>query len=201
MDSLFAELIRIIVRLRCQTRWSQTPHIPKNLVLGHSMYVAVLALLLSHEIKACDKMLVNNFHAALFHDLPESVTRDNISPLKQATRSLPSNIKTIEHKICLNELYPKVPNRILPELRYLLGDIDGKKEVSEFSDRIQIRGKVEVLEVGVLLKEYNCSDFNPINGETIKICDVIAAFMEAYKSNEYGVSTYHLYDGLTYIKI
>lgn len=195
------KLICIIEQLRCQTRWSQTPRVPKTSVLGHCMYVAILTFFLSRESKACGKMLVNNFYTALFHDLPESVTRDIISPVKRATQSLPSVIKQIEQDVCEKELYPKVPSEILSDLRYLLGDVSGDgMDKGEFSNRFRANNKVTYLDNEDDMSLYNDDKFDPINGRLIKICDEIAAFMEAHKSIEYGISTHHLQDGLTHIR-
>lgn len=199
----FNDLISIIDQLRCQTRWSQTPRIPKTSVLGHSMYVAVLTFFLSREVGSCSSLLVNNFYTALFHDLPESVTRDIISPVKQATKNLPDLIKKIEHEVCKNELYPKVPQIILNDLLYLMGDMqDGETTNNdEFSNRIYDQdGPQKIGDNVIFLDKYNHNQFNPIQGRLIKICDDIAAFMEAYKSIDYGISTHHLQDGLAYIR-
>lgn len=199
----FNDLISIIDQLRCQTRWSQTPRIPKTSVLGHSMYVAILTFFLSREVKSCSNLLVNNFYTALFHDLPESVTRDIISPVKQATKNLPDLIKKIENEVCKRELYPKVPKIILNDLLYLMGDMQDDTIVNndEFSNRIYYDNKPRIISDEVnFLDEYNKDRYNPIQGRLIKICDDIAAFMEAYRSIDYGISTHHLQDGLAYIR-
>lgn len=199
----FNELISIIDQLRCQIRWSQTPRIPKTSVLGHSMYVAVLAFLLSREVKACNKLLVNNFYAALFHDLPESVTRDIISPVKKATETLPDLIKKIEYDVCQSELYPKVPKIILDDLLYLMGVTKNNStdKNDEFCNRIFFEGVIVSIDDNEdFLKNYNKNEYSPIQGRLIKICDEIAAFMEAYKSIDCGISTHHLQDGLAYIR-
>ena len=87
-----------IERLRFQTRWNQTPRVPRTSVLGHSYFVAVMTLLLGRNSPLCDKRFYNNFFSALFHDLPEAVTRDIISPVKQATHHLPQIVE-IEDRI------------------------------------------------------------------------------------------------------
>ena len=86
-----------IEQLRFQTRWNQTPRVPRTSVLGHCFFVAVLTLLFENEcgVDFCPKRKYNNFFSALFHDLPEAVTRDIISPVKQATDGLPSIVKNI----------------------------------------------------------------------------------------------------------
>ena len=71
------EFLMRIEQLRFQTRWNQTPRVPKTSVLGHCYFVAVLTLLLEREsgVNLCRKRFYDNFFCALFHDLPESVTR------------------------------------------------------------------------------------------------------------------------------
>ena len=75
------DFILKIEQLRFQTRWNQTPRVPATSVLGHSFFVAIMTLLLGRDSnpQMCDRRVINNFFSALFHDLPESVTRDIIS--------------------------------------------------------------------------------------------------------------------------
>lgn len=82
LNQKVAKIIDLSGRLRFQKRWAQTPRIPETAVLGHMLVVAILSYFYSLEIKACEKRLENNFFCALFHDLPESLTRDIISPVK-----------------------------------------------------------------------------------------------------------------------
>jgi putative hydrolase of HD superfamily len=160
----------LIEQLRYEIRWSQTPRIPKTSVLGHSMYVAVLSFFLSRELNACPKRLVNNFYAALFHDLPESVTRDIISPVKRATSELPLVIKSIEKEVCESELYPKFPIEIIDELKYLIGDVNGLSD--EFCNRymsiakrknskmtIKIKSMMNIIKMNIHLLMVACLKF------------------------------------------
>ena len=84
-------------QLRFQTRWNQTPRVPQTSVLGHCFFVAIMSLLLGRESNPnmCTRRVINNFFSGLFHDLPESVTRDIISPVKQATDDLPHIVNKI----------------------------------------------------------------------------------------------------------
>ena len=133
------EFLMMIEQLRFQTRWNQTPRVPKTSVLGHSFYVAILTFLLckSEKDKMCENRIYNNFFSALFHDLPEAVTRDIISPVKQATDELPSIVKNIEDEIVKNELVPLMEPFFADELMYFISD--------EFDNRIIIpkAGKVK----------------------------------------------------------
>ena len=70
--------------LRFQKRWSQTPRIPETSVIGHMFIVACYSYFLSLIVSACPARRVNNFFCGLFHDLPEMLTRDIISPVKKS---------------------------------------------------------------------------------------------------------------------
>jgi len=180
----------IVEQLRYQIRWSRTPRIPKTSVLGHSMYVALLSFFINKDLKVCNKRLVNNFYAALFHDIPESVTRDIISPVKHATTDLPDVIRKVESEFCEEELYPKFPECIKNRIKYLIGDMP---EISdEFSNRIYVDGKVTDLYDKPLSPDYDKDEYNPVDGKLIEVCDKIAAYMEAAMSEEYGITTKNL---------
>lgn len=192
-----AKGVFLIEQLRFQTRWSQTQRIPKTTVMGHSMLVACFMLLLSREINACPTRLVNNFFAGLFHDLPEAVVRDIISPVKKATEQLPEIIKEIEEEVCEKELFPMFPDYIRDHLYYLTAYkmIGG----DEFSNRIRYNGKVKVLENGDLTL-YNENKFDLIDGELVKLADEISAFIEADQSIRHGITSRHLQEGAAGIR-
>ncbi len=193
------EAICIIEQLRYQVRWSQTPRVPNTTVLGHSLYVAILTFFISRKRNYCKKRIVNNFYAALFHDIAESVTRDIISPVKRATRDLPKIVKKIENEFCERELFPKLPPQIVEELKYLTGNnIKGYGEY-EFTDRITSNNETRVMQTGEINK-YNKDKYNPVDGTIVKFSDEIAAFIEAFRSIEYGITSKHLYDGMSKIK-
>lgn len=98
LNKKLAKVIDLSGRLRFQKRWAQTPRIPETSVLGHMLIVAILGYFYSTHIKACDKRLENNFYCALFHDLPEALTRDIISPVKYSVSGLDDIISEYEAK-------------------------------------------------------------------------------------------------------
>ncbi len=100
MNQKLARLVDLSGRLRFQKRWAQTPRIPETAVLGHMLVVAILSYFYSLKAKACKKRLENNFFCALFHDLPESLTRDIISPVKYKDEF---ENRTYERKIICHE--------------------------------------------------------------------------------------------------
>ncbi len=178
-----------IEQLRFQTRWNQTPRVPATSVLGHCFYVAIMTLLLGRESnpKMCKKRIVNNFFCALFHDLPESVTRDIISPVKQATDELPNIVKKIEDEIVKKELVPLMDDYFVDEVMYYTND--------EFSNRVLIDGKVRTVSWEELNEKYNSEEYNPIDGRLVRICDHFSALMEADISIKHGITSKHLITG------
>lgn len=176
-------------QLRFQRRWNQTPRIPNTSVLGHSFFVAILQFLISIESKNhfCEKRLFNNFFSALFHDLPEAVTRDIISPVKQATDELPSIVKNIEDEIVNKELVPLMEDFYTDELMYFTSD--------EFENRILVDGKVKKVDYDELNEKYNSNEFNPVDGKLVRLCDHISALLEADISIKHGITSLHLEEG------
>jgi len=161
-------------KLRYQIRWGTTPRIPKTSVMGHSMFVACLMLIFTRQITDSPQRLYNNFFAGLMHDLPESVTRDIISPVKNAVHGLNEMLSDIEKEI------------VDEDLLGLLDGLDLKREVQiltqeEFTDRT--------------IDESNSEDMM-INGKLLKMADHLAAMMEAAFSIRYGVYSPHLWSGV-----
>jgi putative hydrolase of HD superfamily len=190
----------LIEQLRYQIRWSQTPRIPETSVLGHSMLVACFMIFLSRDLSACTNRLVNNFYAGLFHDLPESVCRDIISPVKRATSSLPEIVRQIEDEVCAVELFPNFSKEVGERLRFLCSMDTG--EGDEFSDRIVDNGMKIVFskDDDCEINKYNEDKFDPIDGRLIKLADEMAAFLEADQSIYHGITSRHLQEGMARIR-
>ena len=179
-----------IEQLRFQTRWNQTPRVPATSVLGHCFYVAIMTMLLGRESNPdmCKRRVINNFFSALFHDLPESVTRDIISPVKQATGGLPDIVKKIEDEIVAKELVPLMEDFFRDELIYYTSD--------EFSDRIlDAKKNVKKVSWEDLNNFYNEDELYPVDGRLVRICDHLAALMEADISIKHGITSVHLING------
>lgn len=184
------DFILKIEQLRFQTRWNQTPRVPATSVLGHCFFVAIMTLLLGREYNPdmCDRRVINNYFSALFHDLPESVTRDIISPVKTATDDLPNIVKKIEDEIVNKELVPLMEPFFEKEVIYYTSD--------EFSDRILDRsGKIKHVSWEDLNTKYNSTEFEPIDGRLVRICDHFSALMEADISIKHGITSEHLTGG------
>lgn len=179
-----------IEQLRFQTRWNQTPRVPATSVLGHCFYVAIMTMLLGRESNPdmCRQRVINNFFSALFHDLPESVTRDIISPVKQATDGLPNIVKKIEDEIVNSELVPLMEDFFVDEVIYYTSD--------EFSDRIlDSNGDIQKVSWNELNSVYNSDKYMPVDGRLVRICDHFSALMEADISIKHGITSPHLTSG------
>lgn len=168
-------------QLRFQQRWAQSPRIPKTSVLGHMLIVAMLSYCCSVDIAACNRRLYNNFFAALFHDLPEVLTRDIVSPVKTSVAGLDSVIKEYEHIQMEEKIMPLIPSSWHDEFRYFVDD--------EFSNRVRVDGVVRNdLSFQDIQGHYNRDEFDAVDGVILKACDHFAAFVEASLSVQHGIT-------------
>lgn len=168
-------------QLRFQQRWAQSPRIPKTSVLGHMLIVAMLSYCCSVDIAACNRRLYNNFFAALFHDLPEVLTRDIVSPVKTSVAGLDSVIKEYEHIQMEEKIMPLIPSSWHDEFRYFVDD--------EFSNRVRVDGVVRNdLSFEDIQGHYNRDEFDAVDGVILKACDHFAAFVEASLSVQHGIT-------------
>lgn len=188
------QFIMKIEQLRFQTRWNQTPRVPKTSVLGHCIFVAFLSLLLLRDSgeKYCKKRLFNDFFSGLFHDLPESVTRDIISPVKQATTGFPGIVKQIEDEIVHAELVPLMESFYVDEILYFTSN--------EFQNRILIQeldgGKTsQEVSFEELQENYNSDIYSPVDGKIVRLADHLSAMLEADSSIKYGITSRQLTSG------
>lgn len=177
--------IDICGQLRFQRRWAQSPRVPETSVLGHMFIVAILSYFMAKEMNACDKRIYNNFFAGLFHDLPEVLTRDIVSPIKRSVQGLEEIIKEYENMQMQEKIMPLVSDEIQKEIEYLIKE--------EFENKIMRNGQPEKMEK--ITEEFNKEEFSPVDGKMIRVCDHLAAFMEAVLSINHGISSHHLEDG------
>jgi len=167
--------------LRFQLRWSHVHRIPKTSVLGHMLIVAMVSYLMSLELGACDRRSVNNYFTGLFHDLPEALTRDIISPVKHSVKGLSSLIKTYEREEMQEKVYPLVPESWHAELRLFTED--------EFRSVVQNDGVPMYCGSDEIGERYNTDVYNPRDGELIKAVDDLSAYMEAHLARENGIGS------------
>jgi putative hydrolase of HD superfamily len=191
LNKKLSKIIELSGRLRFQKRWAQTPRIPETSVLGHMLTVAIFGYFYSLQINACNKRLQNNFFTALFHDLPEALTRDIISPVKYSVDELANIIAQFEVDQIEDKILPYVPLSLKKEFSYLLGmDNNGVKD--EFENKINEDGNIQVIED---LSKYNSDKYNVIDGKALKQCDKLAAFIEASLSISHGIKSKELVNG------
>lgn len=186
-----AKVVDLSGRLRFQKRWAQTPRIPETSVLGHMLTVAIFGYFYSLKINACDKRIENNFFTALFHDLPEALTRDIISPVKYSVDELSDLIAEYEISKIEDDIMPNVPTSIQKEFAYFLGLYDGKKD--EFLNKIIVDSQIKVIDDSIA--PYNDDKYSPIDGLALKQCDKLSAFVEASLSISHGIKSKELING------
>ncbi len=199
MNQKLARIIDLSGRLRFQKRWAQTERIPKTAVLGHMLVVAIFGYFYSLKVSACDKRLENNFYCALFHDLPESLTRDIISPVKYGIDGLNEIISEYEMRLIEERILPYIPQSFRAEFSYILGvrDENGVLKKDEFENRIC---RTTSQPYHGSMNNVNSDEYNSIDGKALKYCDNLAAFVEAGLSISYGVKSKDLIQGFKNIR-
>ncbi len=190
LNKKLAKVVDLSGRLRFQKRWSQTPRIPETSVLGHMLTVAIFSYFYSLEISACDKRLQNNFFTSLFHDLPEALTRDIITPVKYSVNDLSNIIAEYEIKKINEEILPNIPEDLHEEFSYILGLYGDEKD--EFLNKIIRDNKIETVDD---VSRYNSDKYNAIDGQALKQCDKLSAFVEASLSISHGIKSKELING------
>ena len=187
-------------QLRFQARWSQTPRTPETSVMGHMFMVGSFAYFYSLSAGACDARALNNFFAGLFHDLPELLTRDIISPVKKSVEDLDKLLHDYELQQMQTRVFEPLQaggyNDLVQRLSYYLGLDVG----SEFYSCANVDGKIVKLDFEQLQAEYNCDCFDPKDGELLKLCDELAAFLEAYTAVRNGVTSPELQGAMWRLK-
>ena len=181
-------------QLRFQVRWTKAPRIPPTDVLGHMFTVAAFAYFFSMSVGACQVRCCNNFFSGLFHDLPELLTRDIISPVKKSSDALASLIKDFENTELERRIFGPLreghEEGLVETLRYFLGMEVG----SEFRECIRRGGHVTAINgFGELHEKHNTDSDDPKDGQLIKACDLLAAFLEANNSIRSGISSPRLF--------
>ena len=190
LNKKLAKIIDLSGRLRFQKRWAQTPRVPETSVLGHMLTVAIFGYFYSIDVNACDKRIQNNFFVSLFHDLPEALTRDIITPVKYCVDELSEIIAEYELQKIEDVILPNVPEQLQEEFSYLLGLYDGQKE--EFLNKIVDNGKIKIVDD---ISKYNLDRYNCIDGLALKQCDKLSAFVEASLSISHGIKSKELVNG------
>jgi putative hydrolases of HD superfamily len=184
--------INLCGEMRFQTRWSNIYRIPKTSVLSHMLFVAMLSYLFSLELGACKQRCINNYFTGLFHDLPESLTRDIISPVKSSIPGLDKMIKDIEKEFMEKGIYNLLPEEWVSEIRFYTEN--------EFTDSVLVDNQRKEASFQQINDQYNSDGYSPRDGALIKAADNMAAFIEAYEGIRNGSASEVLYETKINIK-
>ena len=162
LGGLARDFTNMIGQLRFQQRWTRTPRVPQTTVLGHSLMVSNMTYLHDLDRGVGSKQKYNDYFTALFHDLPEVLTKDVISPVKTNVSGLAELLNEYEMDSVRSEIMPLLPEEWRDEFKFMIF------EPFQFKDD-PVHGMVD--------------------GPTIKLFDVMGAYMEAYVSCRYGISS------------
>ena len=108
------------------------------------------------------RTIYNNYYTALFHDLPEVLTKDVITPVKVSVGGLSDMLESYESEMIESKIMPMIPEGWVDEFRYIIYD--------PFADR-------------------DNKKFGKVHGRDIKACDMMGAYMEARLSRYYGITS------------
>jgi putative hydrolase of HD superfamily len=183
--------VNLCGQLRFQIRWGHIYRTPKTSVLGHMLIVAILSYLFTLEIKGCKKRCINNYFTGLFHDLPEVLTRDIISPVKKSVKGINNLIKQYEMEQ-MEVVYSMIPKEWHDEIKMFT--------VDEFSSIVKINKDIHKVKSTDINDRFNKDEFNPRDGEMVKIADDLAAFIEAYSAIKNGIKNSDLNHAIGFIK-
>jgi len=180
-------------QLRFQKRWSHIPRVPETSVLGHMLMVAVISYFLTINTleNPSKKRIYNNFFAGLFHDLPEVLTKDIISPIKKSVGGLNDLIGNYEEKMMEQEIEPLIP-KWYNEMSFLTKD--------EFENKIVKNGKIIKNIPYEEMDSYNEDKFSPVDGEIVDFADKLSALREATASVKHGLKSDDLEEAIKNIK-
>lgn len=182
-----SKFIDLVGQLRFQKRWAQSPRVPETSVMGHELLVAIMGYFCAVKLGACDERIVGDFLCGLFHDLPEVLTRDIISPVKRSVPGLDELIKRMEERMVAEKILPLLPYTWHEDILYYTQN--------EFSNRVRIDGKVVQTSIEEIGSKYNKPGFHAIDGSVLKGCDNLSAFVEVWLSRRYGITSKHMEEG------
>jgi putative hydrolase of HD superfamily len=175
----YQRFVDVCGELRYQGRWSHLHISPRTSVLGHSMFVATISYLFSIEAGTCEQQRVNNFMLGLFHDLPETQTRDVRGPLKKKLPVLEDTLKELSNELLEREVIKLLPPKwqrdfetlCLTDLKQNFALINGTRTPVTNAD---------------IMGQYNSDLFYPVSGCLVKAADDLSAFLESVQAVNNG---------------
>ena len=84
-------------------------------------------------------------------------------------------------------IYPLMPKQWQKELKYFTHN--------EFKSKIILDDKIIEINSDKINEKYNRDEFSPIDGEIIRGCDHLSAYLEAYLSLKYGIQSESIQSG------
>lgn len=187
-------------QLRFQIRWAQAPRLPATSVLGHMFIVAACAYMFSLDVGAGLARSANNFFSGLFHDFPELLTRDIISPVKKASPGLQEIIKEYENAELERRVFGPLREAGFGSFVNQIAWFLGLEAGSEFQDCYRKDGIISKVACFDVLQKMDRNSLDCKDGELLKVCDLLSAFLEAHNSIRNGVSSPHLLEARERLK-
>lgn len=186
-DYKLKNFMNLVGQLRLQQRWARCYRALETSVMGHMLIVSILTYMMSLQTGACEVRRCNNFFGGLFHDLPEVLTRDIVSPVKKSVEGLDDIIKELEKDAINEKVLTLLPEDWHKEIMYFTDD--------EFTTKVIIDGEIRCTDSDTVCEKYNCNEFCPVDGQLIRGADHLSAYLEAAISEKLGISSEHLNQG------
>ena len=189
-------LAHLCGQLRFQKRWSQIPRIPETSVLGHMFIVATYAFCMNLVLQTTQRRRMNTFFTGLFHDLPELLTRDIISPVKRSVQPIAEMIKEYEHQEMSRRVFAPLQDGGHEDVAQTLSYYLGLEVGSEFADTVRTADGVQSISWEEFATTWDREEYDPKDGRVVKVSDHLAAFIEAYTSIRNGINADQLQQAL-----
>ncbi|HPE67765.1 MAG TPA: HD domain-containing protein, partial [Thermotogota bacterium] len=112
-------------------RWNQHNRHVQTSVAGHTFFVVFVSVLLhgiAHQQGVSALRLENVLLKALFHDVPESITGDIISPTKRRVPGFEQTIERVEKRMVKQTILEKLPQELQREVEpFMLQPFSGRE--------------------------------------------------------------------------
>lgn len=190
-EGKYEEFLNLCGQLRFQYRWSNRHRSPRTSVLGHMLMVAQFGYLFSLDAGGCEKRKINNYFTGLFHDLPEVLTRDIISPVKRSVEGMEELIAQYESEQMEIEVYSLLPDSWRDEIALYTHN--------EFSDSIVENGQRKLVEKDEINQHYNENSFSPRDGRLVRAADHLSAYIEAHEAVRNGSGSPDIKEALIHL--
>ncbi len=174
----YKKFIDLCGQLRFQIRWSNLFRPSMTSVLSHSLFVSYASYIFTMLQDGCPERCYNNTFTGLFHDLPEVLTRDIISPVKNSIKGLGEIIKECEMEQMNSIVYPLLPKDLATELKLYTE--------TEFQDYIIKDANIVECSTEEINYSHNKDCYSPRDGKLVKAADELSAFIEADISIKHG---------------